>query len=315
MAGGLLAGCGGAARPPSRGGAGTAPANPPPSAARTGPTQAGPTASGAPAGLSRRPAPTGVRKVILRLFDRRRDRPLPTVVRFPAAQRGPLPLIVFGHGFDQTPAPYGRLLGDWAAAGFVVAAPLFPYENAHAPGGPNESDLVNQPADMSFVISALLRRSAARRGPLAGRIDARRIAVAGHSDGGETALAVAYDPPFRDPRVRAAVLLSGAQIPGGGAFTVPSRSPPLLVVQGTGDTIVPPSSAFSFYAAARPPKFLLELLGAPHLSPYTTDLRRVGVVARVSIAFLDRYLEGRGSLAAIARAARGPVPTRLLKVP
>jgi dienelactone hydrolase len=257
----------------------------------------------------------GVRTVTFAFFDRRRGRRLLTVVRFPAAPREPLPLIVFGHGFDQTPAPYARLLRDWAAAGFVVAAPLFPFENAHAPGGPNESDLVNQPADMSFVISALLRRSAAPSGALAGRIDPGRIAVAGHSDGGETALAVAYDPPYRDPRVRAAVLLSGAQIPGGGSFTIPAGSPPLLVVQGTGDTVVPAASAFSFYAAAHPPKFLLELLGASHLAPYTTDLRRLAVVARVSIAFLARYLAGHGSLAAIARATRGSVPVRLLTVP
>jgi hypothetical protein len=50
-------------------------------------------------------------------------------------------------------------------------------ENASAPGGPNEADLVNQPhPDSSQAL-----------------IHPRRIAAAGQSDGGETAFAVAYD--------------------------------------------------------------------------------------------------------------------------
>ncbi len=63
------------------------------------------------------------------------------------------------------------------------------------PGGPDESDLVNQPADMRFVISRMLAASSAGSGPLAGLIDPTQIAVTGQSDGGDTALAVAYDRP------------------------------------------------------------------------------------------------------------------------
>ena len=125
-------------------------------------------------------------------------------------------------------------------AGYVVAAPVFPLENAAAPGGPNESDLINQPKDMSFVITRLLALNA-RRETVLGKIDSSRIAVAGHSDGAETALAVAYDRRFRDPRVRAAIVLSGAALPGMGAF--PPSGPPLLAVQGTADPINAPSTA------------------------------------------------------------------------
>ena len=77
---------------------------------------------------------------------------------------GPFPLIVFGHGFAVTPAPYAALLRAWARAGYVVAAPVFPLGNANAPGGPNERDLVNQPRDMSFVITRIWRPAAARSG-------------------------------------------------------------------------------------------------------------------------------------------------------
>ena len=107
---------------------------------------------------------------------RKELRPVVTYVRYPAVGAasgvdrpgalparadGPFPLVVFGHGFAVTPAIYTPLLMAWARAGYVVAAPVFPLENAHAPGGPNEADIVNQPADVSFVISRMLSRNAA----------------------------------------------------------------------------------------------------------------------------------------------------------
>ena len=209
----------------------------------------------------------------------------------PAARgSGPFPLIVFGHGYAVTPAPYANLLRAWARAGYVVAAPVFPLENANAPGGPNEADLANQPADMRFVISRIVAASNAPTNALQGMVDATRIAVAGHSDGGETALAVAYDRRFRDGRIRAAVILSGAQIPEPG-FTFPPGSPPLLAIQGTADSINPPSLTSAFYKLARRPKFLLTLEGAEHLPPYSYQQPQLGIVERVTIAFLDHYFK------------------------
>ncbi len=210
----------------------------------------------------------------------------------PAAHAdGPFPLVVFGHGFDVTPALYARLLQSWARAGYVVAAPVFPLENANAPGGPDESDLVNQPADMRFVISRMLAASGASSGPFAGLIDPTRIAVAGQSDGGDTALAVAYNPAFRDPRVKAAMILSGAEIPGVGGFTFPPGSPPLLATQGTADTVNLPSATNAFFTVARRPKYLLSLIGAEHLPPYSDQQPQLTIVERVTSAFLDGYLE------------------------
>lgn len=228
------------------------------------------------------------------------------MVRYPVGRGGPFPLVIFGHGYAETPGPYSGLLDAWARAGYVVAAPVFPLENANAPGGPNENDLINQPADMSFVISRLLAASRAHGGYLAGRIDPREIAVTGQSDGGETALSVAYNRHFIDRRVRAAVILSGAKIPGVGGFTFPRPSPPLLATQGTADTINPPSFTSAFFDVAPPPKYLLMLLGAPHLPPYTDEQPQLGIVERVTIAFLDYYLKGEGSPRHILKA--GAVP-------
>ena len=218
-------------------------------------------------------------------------RRLTTIVRFPAAPaRGPFPLIVFAHGFAVTPATYYRLLRAWAQAGFVVAAPVFPLENRAAPGGPEESDLINEPGDMSFVISSLLSESASAAGPLRGLIDPERIAVAGQSDGAEAALAVADARRYRDPRVRAAVILSGAELSGIGGYSFGPASPALLAVQGTADTSNEPRYTYAYFRAARRPKFLLRLLGARHLPPYTSQEPQLGIVERLSIAFLESYL-------------------------
>jgi fermentation-respiration switch protein FrsA (DUF1100 family) len=226
----------------------------------------------------------------------------------PAARAdGPFPLIVFGHGFAVTPELYAGLLQAWARAGYVVAAPVFPLENADAPGGPDESDLTNQPEDMRFVISRLLAASAAGSGPLAGLIDSTRIAATGQSDGGDTALAVAYNRYFRDPRISAAVILSGAEIPGVGGFTFPPGSPPLLATQGTADTINPPGLTSAFFEAARRPKYLLSLLGAEHLPPYSDQRPQLTIVERVTKAFLDGYLKGNARARARLRAL-GDVP-------
>jgi predicted dienelactone hydrolase len=198
---------------------------------------------------------------------------------------------VFAHGFDITPAPYSSLLDAWASAGYVVAAPIFPLTNPAAPGGPDESDLINQPTDMSFVITRMLIGNRAKRGLLAALINRREIAVAGQSDGGSTALAAAYNDNFRDRRIRAAIILSGARIPGLGGYDF--RGPPVLAVQGTADTSNAPSSSYRYFGLASPPKFLLRLWGAPHLGPYTDEQPYLRVVKRVTTAFLDDYLRKR----------------------
>ncbi len=262
-------------------------------------------------------------KRVVRLADRSRSirlpdgrvvaRPVTTYVRYPASGNGPWPLVVFGHGYAATPGIYALLLRAWTLAGYVVAAPLFPLGNAHAPGGPDESDIVNQPRDISFVISQLLAASGARTSALHGLVDSSHIAVAGQSDGGETAFASAYDPAFRDPRIDAAIILSGAQL-SGVAFRFPHPAVPLLAVQGTADTINLPSYTYAFYSAAPRPKFLLKLLGAGHLPPYVMEEPQLGIVERVTTAFLDRYLK-HGSLDNVDQAADAPGVATLVKAP
>jgi dienelactone hydrolase len=169
--------------------------------------------------------------------------------------------------------------------------------NANAPGGPDESDLVNQPSDMSFVITQMLRADTKRRGILSRLLNTRAVAVAGQSDGGSTALAAAYNEHYVDHRIDAAVILSGARIPGVGGYTFPPPSPPLLAAQGTADTVNAPASTYRYFALAPQPKFLLSLFGAHHLGPYTFVQPQLGIVERTTTAFLDRYLKHAASAA------------------
>ena len=167
-----------------------------------------------------------------------------TLIRIPQGPRPPFALIVFGHGFAVSPTPYAPLLDAWARAGYIVASPVFPLENAGAPGGPDENDLPNQPQDMSLVIDRMLSGSIGRL------VRHHRIAVAGQSDGGDTALAAAFDPRVRDARIGAAVILSGAEDPFISRFSIPARHVPLLATQGTADTINPPWMTHQFYDPA-----------------------------------------------------------------
>ena len=103
---------------------------------------------------------------------------------------------------------------------------------------------------------------------------------------------MAYDRYYRDPRVCAAAILSGAELPDSQAVYFPRPSPPLLATQGTADTTNRPHFTYDFFRAAPRPKYLLRLLGAGHLPPYTTEQPQLSIVERVTIAFFDRYLKG-----------------------
>jgi len=231
------------------------------------------------------------------------SRHLPTIIRYPAvgpvgAQEtsgapvasGSWPLVIFAHGYNVTPATYAHLLHAWAAAGFVVAAPAFPLETA---GGPlDENDLNNEPADISVVITGVLRSV------VAGHIQASHIAVTGHSDGAEAALGAGF--VSGDTRIGPVISMAAQGVDG-----MPHHNPahPLLVVQGTNDTINPPARSDGVYAAAGPPRFYLHLLGGGHLPPVADATPWRPIVEQVSIDFLRRYLGGSVSVSALTSDA------------
>jgi predicted dienelactone hydrolase len=227
------------------------------------------------------------------------ERVLHVVVRYPVSDSSeapgvsfgnPFPLIVFAPGYAQCDDSYGALLNEWASAGFVVAAVNFPRTNCHIVN-PDESDLVNQPADMEFVINKLIQLARQPGNPITELIDATKVAVAGQSDGGDTVAALAAMSCCQDPALRATIVLAGAEWPAFGGTWFSTQTPPMLFVQGTADAINPPAASLQMYAADHTgPRFYLQLTGAGHLTPYTGVSAPEPVVARVTIAFLDHYL-------------------------
>lgn len=229
--------------------------------------------------------------------------PVVSATPFPAAT--PFPLIVFGAGFDLDPSSYLPLIEGWVRGGYVVAAPRFPLSSAWALQHYNvnlgdrvladefESDLLNQPGDMRAAIQEVAALDAAANNPLQGLVNTADVGVAGQSDGGDTSLAFAYNSCCRDPAVKAAAILSGAEFsPFGGEF-FGAPAVPLLVTQGTADTVNPPSASTQIFDAAPSPKYLVLLEGADHLAPYTAVDPWEKVVLKSSLAFFASYLKGQ----------------------
>ena len=215
----------------------------------------------------------------------------------PASEAAPFPLIEFSHGFTSNGPSYTLLLRRLASAGYVVAAPTFPLSSRGAPGGPSGGDYKNQPADVSFVISEMLRLSRDGASLLRGLVDADKIAVAGHSLGAITTLGVAYNSCCADRRIKAVVPISGieANFPGGTFVYRPG--PPLLLIHGDADATVPYRGSENAYRAASAPKYLLTIVKGPH-TPFSGAAGEV--IVKVMQDFFDQYLKGRaGSLDAI----------------
>jgi predicted dienelactone hydrolase len=233
-------------------------------------------------------------------------RDLPSLVLSPAALDGgplpgPWPLVVFAHGFATTPFDYLPLLRAWASDGYAVAAPYLPGERSDVPGAPDEDDRMQEPADLSAVISGVLAASATPGSTFAGLIDPSRIAVAGHSDGAMAVAALTLNSADHDPRIRAALILSGAELGVSGGVYGDTANVPVLIAQGTADPINNPAAAIGLFAAARSPKALLWILNAGHLPPYVTAGVQQDIVRAATADFLDASLWP--SRAALARLA------------
>ncbi len=228
-------------------------------------------------------------------------RSLSTRITVPeAGQPGrPYPLIVFAHGNGGDNGGDIGLQRAWAAAGYVVAAPTFPFGARRAPDtATGAMDLPNQPGDLSFVVDEVLRLNADTADPLHGAIDPNRIGAAGHSAGGATVLALAANTCCYDKRVKAAVVLASGEVQfGSGEFWTRIRTP-MLYVHGDADTVVGYRFGKAAYDHTPPPRFLVTILGGGHGRPYQGDATdpQAKVVIDTTVDFFDHYVRGDGGL-------------------
>jgi fermentation-respiration switch protein FrsA (DUF1100 family) len=292
-------------------------------ARRNGPAGRSPAASATPstapaAGVA--PAGSfavGVRELRL---NRGGDRPLPVTLWYPgtghaggAPRRaakvaaGRFPIVVFSHGLSGRPADYQTLLVRWVAAGFVVAAPTFPHSSRGASAA-DVLDVINQPADASYVLTQVLALDRRDGDPLRGHLATDRIAAAGHSAGGITT--VGLFTAARDERLDAGIVLAGSALGMGTAFTGPAA--PQLFVHGKLDDVVSYAAGQAAYDQVPWPKAMLSLPKGDHgQSLLRGENPAFAVVAATTIDFLRWSLYG--DLAAKRRlpagAARGGLAT------
>lgn len=174
-------------------------------------------------GLGRLPGPiTALPTFVFRRFGEADTHAMPHAPVSDA--RRTWPVVIFSPGYGAPRAFYTGLAADLASRGYVVLAVDHPYEAAVtqlADGrvvGPAqyygrgnteriaymERQIPVRVADLRFALDQLTRPGAI--GPqLAGRLDANRVAAAGHSFGGATAVLAASE----DPRIRAAADIDG----------------------------------------------------------------------------------------------------------
>ena len=236
------------------------------------------------------------------------DRPLPTTVWYPATgaagaagsartgaavAEGRFPLVLFSHGLTGLPQYYATLTTRLAAAGFVVAAPAYPYTN-HDATTKNFADVTNQPADATFVIDEVLRLGQTSGDPLAGHLDPEHVAAAGHSAGGFTTAGLLA--ARHGARLRAGIVIAGGSM---GTVTTPAAS--MLFIHGDADPTVSYQTGRSAYDRLTWPKAFLTVVGGDH-SAYLGSGRdgNTAVVATMT-DFLRATLYG--DVAARARLA------------
>jgi hypothetical protein len=222
----------------------------------------------------------------------------------PDRSHGPYPLVLFAHGYDVTPDFYAPMLARWAAAGYVVAAPVFPILSGND-GGASHVDYAKTFGDASFVITQILDLGGGD--PLAGLVDPNRIAAAGHSDGEVVSFGVGFLACCRDPRIRSVIAMAG-DLANANNPSVRDTGTPILHIMETGDEYDPyPDSIQWDRDNLTAPRWMVSL-SSTHVPPYTQPGDPAfELVSSVTVAFLDGTLKGHPErLDDIARDVAAP---------
>ena len=191
------------------------------------------------------------------------ERTFPTTIWYPQDTDAAHPLIVHSHGILSNRAEMPYLTETLASYGYVVMAADYPLSSGATEGGATGTDVVNQPADVSFLIDSVLALSADEK-PFDGNIDQDRIGLSGYSLGGLTTNLATYHVRLRDPRVSAALTIAGLSAMFSPQFFA-TTDIPYLAIAGTADALL----AFQGHAADIPSRVgnasLVAIDGGSHL--------------------------------------------------
>jgi len=212
---------------------------------------------------------------VLEWSDASRRRPVPARLYLPKPSSEAAPLVIFSHGIGGSRDGY-TYIGKYLAAQGIAALhvqhvgsdrslwfgnPVQTVSRLH--DAAKESEAMDRTADMRFALDQVLADP-----QLAARIDARRIAAAGHSYGANTTLLLAGARVQRegrvidlsDPRIKAAVIISAPPFYGEGdpRAIVSSIRVPSLHITATGDEIKLPG----YYSSAQDRVAMYEATGS-----------------------------------------------------
>ncbi len=187
----------------------------------------------------------------------------------PTGDNLPLPIVIFSHGSGGTPYQSTYYTRHLASYGFVVVAPPHPGNTLAdcLPCTDTEALLDsfrNRPDDITFVLDALLARSADPGSLFYETLDADRVGVSGHSFGGLDTVRLAGS----DSRFSAAL----AMAPPGSSRIGEERLEieiPIMIIGGGLDNVAPLEEQQEYFDSIDPkgpPHFLLALLLGGHFS-------------------------------------------------
>lgn len=262
-------------------------------------------------------------------MDSNRSRKVPVKIYLPKTGTAPYPVVIFSHGLGGSREAAVYLGEHWSEHGYLCVFVQHAgsdtevwqsvakqgrqamFENMQSAA--NGQNLIQRAYDIKFVLNELERLNKSDNA-LKGQMDLSRIALAGHSFGAGTTLAIAGQNflktnnrlSLKDKRVKSVIYLcppaskDGTPVEVYGNIDVPG-----MLLTGTEDNspirgTVAEDRRIPFDGIRAPHQFLINFIGADHAVfggrgfrlPLKTDAKYQTMIAELTTRFLDATLKG-----------------------